>query len=68
MASSPVQGYVYHSVDENDIHNGNICKILRRATISDNELREMGPAFRVEFGDGSTKNAYSEELSPWFPV
>jgi hypothetical protein len=68
MAQNPVQGYLFQSVDEEDPRNGTICKIVRRAAVSDVEAREMGPAFTVEFGDGFKRTAFGEELSPWFPV
>lgn len=66
--SDPVQGYSYMSVVDDDPRNGTICKILRRAKVSDVEQREFGPAFTVQFGDNHITTAYAEELSPWYPV
>lgn len=65
---NPVQGYVYEGADDEDKHNNTICKIERRADVSDNEAREYGPAFLVRFGDDTTKIVFGMELSPWYPV
>lgn len=63
---TPVQGYQYDSMDDDHPRNFTICKILKRADVSDTELREYGPAFTVEFGDGEIKTVYACELNPWY--
>lgn len=62
-----VQGYEFQSVEGHE-RNGTICKIKARAQASESDVIDMGPAFRVEFGDGTVMTAYSSELHPWYPV
>lgn len=66
--ADPVQGFTYTSIVDGDTRNGTICHIIGRATVSDVEVLEMGPAFEVKFGDGTQVTAYAEELHPWYPV
>lgn len=63
----PVQGYEYVPFETNERSN-TVCKVLGRAVISDNELRENGPAFLVRFGDGYTDTVFGRELRPWYPT
>lgn len=65
---NPVQGYVFDSFQEGNPRNETICRIVKRAVVSDAALREGGPAFVVEFGDGQRETAYWLELHPWYPT
>lgn len=68
--SDVVRGYMFISVGEVGVdRNETICQIIGRDTeISDNEVVENGPAFRVRFGDGHVLTAFSSELHPWYPT
>lgn len=67
MNDTIVQGFMFRTV-EDDPDNDSICRIVRRAEASDQEVIEMGPAFLVRFGDGHQRVAYAMELSPWYPT
>lgn len=71
MTPQLVQGYVFESVSDeapDADRNNTICKIVSRAKVSEHELMEYGPAFKVKFGDGYEMVAYSSELHPWYPT
>ena len=63
-----VKGYMFMSQDDDNRRNQTICRIIRRAEVSDTEAAEFGAAFLVEFGDGHRDVCYGEELRPWYPV
>ena len=71
---SAVQGYMFRTVAESGElaeQNENICQIVRRANseeFSDQQALDLGPAFLVEFGDGSQEVVYAMELHPWYSV
>jgi hypothetical protein len=71
---TPVQGFTFESCLEDgelSTRNGDICQVVRRASeheATDNEVLNLGPAFRVRFGDGKEETAYAQELSPWYPT
>ena len=61
-----VQWYLYTSGPD-DPHHRTICQIVGRVE-EEGSLRENGPMFQVQFGDGEFANACADDLSPWFPV
>jgi len=48
--------------------SGTLCQIVTRAKASDTELRDAGPLFVVQFGDGHVDVIAGSELRPWYPV
>lgn len=61
-----VQGYLYCST-EDDPRRNTVCQIVGRVT-AEGSLRENGPMFKVQFGDGKVLSACADDLKPWFPV
>jgi hypothetical protein len=61
-----VAGFVFQSGgEEHSERNGHICKIVSR---DEPDGEDLGPVFKVKFGDGTILRAWSEELSPWYPT
>lgn len=63
---SPIRGYEFHST-EGGPQDGSIVQIVSRAG-TEHELADMGPMFRIKFGDGTERVVFASELSPWFPT
>lgn len=53
--------------DVDDRRHNTICSLVSRVTDED-LLRDVGPAFFVQYGDGMLDVAPCTSLHPWFPV
>lgn len=68
MLPPVVQGFEFVPLTGEHDRAYTICKIVRRATTTDTELRDAGPIFWVRFGDGHEEAIAGTELRPWYPV